>query len=47
MYCNGQSAMIKELVALECCDNPTETGYFSDSVFSQCVLVWHAHLLEI
>jgi len=32
MQCNGQSAMIKELIALACCDNPTEREYFCQMI---------------
>jgi len=56
MQSNGQSATTEELTALECCDNPTVSGYFCQmithtfqeymTIFSQCGLR-QAHLLEI
>jgi len=32
MQNNGQSATTEELTALECCDNPTVSGYFCQMI---------------
>ena len=32
MQCNAQSATIKELIALTCCDKPIERGYFCQMI---------------